>query len=264
MKIREFMNEFESRYPVSLAFDGDNVGLLVGDENAEITKVLVSCDVDLGVVEEAVNVGANLIVSHHPLMFRGVNRLTENNPEQKAIRLMITNGISHYAAHTNLDTGIGGINDLMATMLGMENTSVIDVVSHDARGEHGYGRMCTLSEPITMKELMDRVVSVFGASGLKYTGNLEDKVSTLAINTGGGAGILEECIAKGCDTFVTGDVKYNGYRDAVDGGMCVIDIMHYDSEQISKKWFEDFFTKNGIVVPIYRSESNINLIKSYK
>ena len=263
MTIYDFIIKFEESYPTSYAFDGDNVGLLVGDRNDEIAKVLVTCDVDLGVVEEAVNIGANLIVSHHPLMFNSVNRMTEDNPEQKAIRLMIEKGISHYAAHTNLDTGKGGINDLMAQMLGMEDTEVVDVVTTNERGVHGYGRMCTLKTPVTMKEMMDKVKSVFGAKGLKYTGSLDDKVQKLAINTGGGAGILEQCINAGCDTFITGDVKYNGYRDALDMGMKIIDIMHYDSEQISKTWFENWFSENFPDVEVVKSEANQNVVKVY-
>ena len=101
----------------------------------------------------------------------------------------------------------------------MEDNEVVDVVSTNERGVHGYGRMCTLKTPVTMKEMMDKVKSVFGAKGLKYTGSLDDKVQKLAINTGSGAGILKQCINAGCDTFITGDVKYNGYRDALDMGM---------------------------------------------
>ena len=264
MKISKIAEFIEARFPLHYAFDHDNVGLLVGDADTEITGILTTCDVDMGVVEEAIKKGCNLIVSHHPIMFSPINRITEATSEQKFIRKMIQNDIALYSAHTNLDAGVGGINDLMASMLGMEDTEVVDVVCTDERGTHGFGRMCTLKKKITLKELMDKVIDAFGADGLRYAGNPDRVIETVAINTGGGASILNDCIAKGCDCFITGDIKYNGYRDAVDGGMCVIDIMHYDSEQISKKWFEDFFTKNGIDVPMYRSESNINLIKSYK
>ena len=263
MKINDFITNFEEKYPTSYAFDGDNVGLLIGDRNSEITGVLVTCDVDLAVVEEAIAERCNLIVSHHPLMFHSVNTMTEDNPEQKAIRLMIQNGISHYAAHTNLDTAQGGLNDLMASMLEMENTSVVDVVCENSYGVHGYGRMCTLKEPVTLKALMDKVKSVFGAAGLKYTGNLDDMVSKLAVNTGGGAGIMQACIDAGCDTFITGDVKYNGYRDALDMGMKIVDIMHYDSEQISKVWFENWFRRNYPEISVVKSRSNKNVVKIY-
>ena len=263
MKISKIAELIENIFPLHFAFDGDNVGLLVGDYDADITGILVTCDVDMGVVEEAIAKGCNLIVSHHPIMFSPINRMTESVPEQKFIRKMVQNGISLYSAHTNLDAGRGGINDLMASMLGMEDTKVVDVVCEDERGTHGFGRICNLKDKITLKELMDKIIDVFGADGLRYAGNPDTFIETVAVNTGGGAGILHDCIALGCDCIITGDIKYNGYRDAIDGSMCVIDIMHYDSEHIAKKWFEDFFEKNGIDVPVHKSESNINLIKTY-
>ena len=263
MKISNIADLIEASFPLHYAFEHDNVGLIVGDADTEITGILTTCDVDMGVVEEAIAKGCNLIVSHHPIMFSPINRITESTPEQKFIRKMIQSNIALYSAHTNLDAGVGGINDLMASMLGMEDTKVVDVVCEDERGTHGFGRMCKLKSRITLKELMDKVVAAFGADGLRYAGNPDAIIKTVAINTGGGASILNDCIAKGCDVFITGDIKYNGYRDAVDCGMCVIDIMHYDSEQIAKKWFEDFFVQNGVDVAIYQSKSNINLIKTY-
>ncbi len=263
MKISKIAELIENIFPLHYAFDGDNVGLLVGDANLEITGILVTCDVDMGVVEEAIQKGCNLIVSHHPIMFSPINRMLESVPEQKFIRKMIQHDIALYSAHTNLDAGQGGINDLMASMLGMEDTKVVDVVCEDERGTHGFGRICKLGDKVTLKELMDKVIDAFDADGLRYAGNPDTLIETVAVNTGGGAGILNDCIALGCDCLITGDIKYNGYRDAVDGGMCVIDIMHYDSEHIAKKWFKDFFNKNGIDAPIYESESNINLIKTY-
>lgn len=264
MKIKEFAEAFEKDFPLHYAFDGDNVGLIVGDENEEIKGILTTCDVDLKVVNEAIQKGANMILSHHPLMFKGLSRLTENVPEQRTIRAMIANGISLYSAHTNLDAGAGGINDYMASLLGMAETMVVDVVCVDERGTHGFGRMCDLNEKITLKEMMDRVISVFDADGLRYAGDLDRRISRVAVNTGGGAGIIDECIALGCDLLITGDIKYNGYRDSVENGMCIIDIMHFDSEHIAKKWFSDHIHRIGIDVPVWESTENVNFIKSYK
>ena len=263
MKIREIAQLIESAFPLSYAYDGDNVGLIVGDADTDITGILTTCDVDINVVDEAIEKGCNLIVSHHPLMFHAVSRLTECTPEQRTLRKMVQNGIALYSAHTNLDVGKGGINDLMAEMLGMVDTSVIDVVCTDERGTHGYGRMCDLPQQTTLKELLDKVMDTFSPDGLRYAGDINAPIKRLAINTGGGAGITDLCIAKGCDCFVTGDVKYNGYRDSVENGMCVIDIMHFDSEKISKKWFADFFRQNGVDVVVCESCANINLIKTY-
>lgn len=263
MKIKEFQNIFEAQYPANLAFDGDNVGLLVGDEEAQITKVLVTCDADVDVVSEAIENGANLIVSHHPLMFHPVCRMTESNAEQRAIRLMIENGISLYSAHTNLDAGAFGLNDLMASMLGLENTQVVDVVCQNERGVHGYGRMCSLKTPTTMGELLAKVSSVFDAQGVKYTGSLTDEVKKLAVNTGAGSSIIDKCIEAGCDTLITGDIKYNTYRDALDMGLKLIDIMHFDSEKISKIWFEKWFEGNLPQIQVIKSKANVNAVKVY-
>ncbi len=263
MTIKDIAELFEQKFPLSYAFDGDNVGLIVGDKTAEVSKVLLTCDVDEQVVAEAIEKNANLIFSHHPLMFNPISALTEDNAEMRAIRLMIANGISLYSAHTNLDTAQGGLNDYMAYLLGMKKTEVIDVICEDKRGVSGYGRMCTLDNPVTMKELMDKVIKVFDADGLKYTGNLTDKVKKLAINTGGGAGIIDKCIEMGCDTLITGDVKYNGYLDALSCGLKIVDIMHFDSEKICKELFENWFSDNIVSVETAKSTANVNLIKSY-
>jgi dinuclear metal center YbgI/SA1388 family protein len=263
MKIKDIAKLFEEKFPLSYAFDGDNVGLITGDTDQEVTKVLLTCDVDEDVVKEAIDIGANLIFSHHPLMFNPISRMTEADSETRAIRLMIKNGISHYSAHTNLDTAVGGLNDYMAALLGMEDTEVIDKVCADERGIAGYGRMCTLKTPMTLKDLMDNVIKIFGADGLRYTGELDGKVQKLAINTGGGAGIIQNCLDKGCDTLITGDVKYNGYLDALACGLKIVDIMHFDSEKICMELFESWFLENIPSLKTYKSKANINKIKTY-
>ncbi len=263
MKIKDLASIFEKDFPLQYAFDGDNVGLVVGDSEDEIKGILTTCDVDMAVVDEAIEKNCNLIVSHHPIMFSPINRVLESNPEQKFIRKMIQNGISLYTAHTNLDAGNGGICDLMAEMVGMENTSVIDVVCEDERATHGFGRWADLKQSTTLKELMDKVTDAFGASSLRYSGDASAVITKVAVNTGAGSSVLDLCTNLECDCLITGDIKYNGYRDALDSGMCIIDIMHYDSEQIAKKWFKDYFNKKGIALPIYMSEANVNIVKTY-
>lgn len=264
MKINELAEILESDFPLHYAFEGDNVGLLVGDGNTEITSVLATCDVDLPVVKEAIEKGSNLILSHHPLMFRPLKRLTETNPEQKAIRLAVSNGISIYSAHTNLDSGRGGINDLMASMVGMKNTEIIDVLGGEGEKKYGFGRMCDLDKPLTLTQIMHDVIERFSADGLRYAGDKNSLIRRIAVNTGGGADVIPMCIERGCDLLITGDIKYNGYRDAVEMGMCIIDIMHYDSEHIVKEWFENYLLEKCPALTVHKSLSNINLIKSYR
>lgn len=260
MKIKDIAEIIEKDFPLNLAFDRDNVGLLIGDREEEVKKILLTLDVDEAVVNEAITCGANLIISHHPLMFFKTSRLTEADSEQRAIRLMIKNGIALYSAHTNLDAASGGLNDYMASLLGMKNAEVIDVVSTE-NGIHGFGRMAVLEESVSLKELMDKVIKIFNADGLRYAGELDAKISKLAINTGGGADILPLAVNEGCDAVITGDIKYNGYLDCLSGGMCVIDLMHYDSEQIVMNFFENYFMHKN--VDIVKSKTNVNKIKTY-
>lgn len=263
MRIDEIAKMIEADFPPSLAFEGDNAGLLIGDGEKEVKKILLTCDVDEGVVSEAAECGAELIVSHHPLMFFKTNRLTQADPEQRTIRLMIEKGIALYSAHTNLDAAAGGLNDFMAELLGMGKTEVVDVVKKDESAVHGYGRAAKLDSPITLGELMDRVIGVFGADSVRYTGETDRVVKKLAVNTGGGAGILNDAISLGCDVLITGDVKYNGFRDALERGMCIIDLMHYDSEHIVMDFFERYFKGRLSNVELVKSRKNVNVVKTY-
>jgi len=151
----------------------------------------------------------------------------------------------------------------MASLLGISDAEVLDVTSDDGKNLHGFGRMGVLKETVTLKELMDKVIKVFDADGLRYAGDLKKKVTKVAVNTGGGADILPLAAEYGCDVVVTGDIKYNGYLDALAEGLCVIDIMHYDSEHIVMDFFENYLSDKISGIEILKSKVNVNLIKTY-
>lgn len=261
MKIKEIAHMIEEKCPLDYAFDRDNVGLLVGDCERDAKKILVSCDVDEYVAKEAADIGADMIISHHPLMFNAIKRLNEDNPEQRALRILIKNDIALYAAHTNLDVARGGLNDYMAAKLGLTNTEVIDFVCERYGDAQGYGRLATLSEKITLKELIERCKTAFELDGGRFVGEPDDIISTVAINTGGGAGIMDLCIKKGVDVFITGDIKYNPARDAYENGMDLIDIAHYDTEKIVMDYFEEFFA--DVDLQIVKSKANKRIFKIF-
>ena len=263
MKIKDIAKLIESKFPEDYAMDGDNVGLLAGDENTEVTKILVCCDVDEYVADEAASVGANLIISHHPRMFHPINRLDESNPEQRTLRKLIKNDIALYTAHTNLDVGRGGINDYMADMLGLKNTQVIEVVCEKDGEYHGYGRFAKLDVPVTLKQMLDKCKQVFDLDGCRYVGNFDDEINTVAINTGGGAGIMDLCLCLKADLFITGDVKYNPARDAYERGMDIIDVAHYDTEKITMDFFAEFFANEAPEIEVIKSKANIRIYKVF-
>lgn len=263
MLIKDIANIIENKFPKRFAMERDNVGLIVGDENNQVNRVLVCCDVDEYVAKEAVEKGAQLIISHHPLMFFPIKHLNEDNPEQRTLRILIKNDIALYTAHTNLDVGRGGINDYMADLLSLGETEIIDVVESDGDICHGYGRFAKLKKPVTLADMLKKCKDVFDLDGCRYVGEVDDVISTVAINTGGGAGIMDLCFDLKADLFITGDVKYNPARDAYERNMAVIDIAHYDTEKITMDFFADFFTENLPDIEIIKSVANKRIFKVY-
>lgn len=263
MKVKDIAQFIEKEFPLFFAMDRDNVGLLVGDDSKEVKKILVCCDVDEFVAKEAADMGADLIISHHPLMFSAIKRLNEDNPEQRTLRILIKNDICLYTSHTNLDVGRGGINDYMAELLGLENTEIIEFVCDYEGEKHGYGRFCTLGEETTLKDMLLRCKQVFNLDGCRYVGELDDKIRTIAINTGGGAGIMDFCFDLKADLFITGDVKYNPARDAYERGMDIIDIAHYDTEKITMDFFVNFFAAKAPDLEVIKSKANKRIYKVY-
>ncbi|MBQ8526285.1 MAG: Nif3-like dinuclear metal center hexameric protein [Clostridia bacterium] len=263
MKLREIAECIEKSFPKFFAMDRDNVGLIVGDENKDVNKILVCCDVDEYVAKEAADKGVDMIISHHPLMFFAIKHLNEDNPEQRALRILIKNDICLYTAHTNLDVGSGGINDYMAELLGLTDTEIIEYVCEYEGKKHGYGRFSVLKDETTLKDMLDRCKRIFNLDGCRYVGELDDKIRTVAINTGGGAGIMDLCFDLKADLFITGDVKYNPARDAYERGMDIIDIAHYDTEKITMDFFVKFFENKMPELQIIKSKANKRIYKIY-
>lgn len=258
------INEYISKVcPPSLSFDGDNVGLLVGRASKPVSKILVSLDVDEHVVREAIELGADLILAHHPLMFHAINHLTDSDPQQRALMLLVQNDISMIAAHTNLDCVSGGLNDYLAETLGIQNTSVIEVVDESEGVQHGYGRVGEVPNGTTLSDMLSRCTSALGIDAVRYVGELDRHVKKVAVNCGGGAGEMDICISSGVDLFITGDVKYNPARDAYESGMAVIDAGHYETEHIATELLSCLVSRQFPEVDIDVSEANIPVFKYY-
>ncbi|MBR3934315.1 MAG: Nif3-like dinuclear metal center hexameric protein [Clostridia bacterium] len=258
--ITGYMNEF---CPRQLAFDGDNVGLIVGTDQKKVSKVLITLDVDEKVAVEAKNIGADAIISHHPLMFRGTKRLTDADPMERTLVSLIQNDISLFSAHTNLDCAKGGLNDYLAKKLGIKDTSVIEVVANINGADQGFGRLGTVDDGICLMDMLSRCTSVLPASFVKYVGDLQKPIKTVAVNCGGGADEIGICIQKGVDLFITGDVKYNPARDCMESGMALIDAGHYETEFIVCELLLDKLSQKFPDVEFVISKENIPVFNVY-
>ncbi|MBE7050560.1 MAG: Nif3-like dinuclear metal center hexameric protein [Ruminococcaceae bacterium] len=258
--IREYINNV---FPENFAFDRDNVGLILGRCDKEVKRVLITLDVDEKVAQEAMEKGADLIISHHPLMFYPIKRLTGNSPEERTLRQLISGDISLISAHTNLDCSSGGLNDYLCEKLDIINTRVIEVVASDEKGEHGFGRIGEFKEEFSLLKILERCKNVLGANGLRYTGREDKMIKRVAVNCGGGADLLDECISLGADLFITGDVKYNPFRNGYESGMAVIDAGHYETEHIVCELLEKVLKDKYPDIEFCISKENIAPIKYF-
>lgn len=222
--VREIERFLYDWAPKELAASWDNVGLLVGDPEQQVKTVLVALDITQGVVEEAAAMGAELIVAHHPVMncaWHPVQTLREDDPFGKKLRTLVRKDISAICMHTNLDTAEGGVNDALAEKLGLEDVLPL--------GEDGIGRFGTLKEEKSLAEYTSFVVKSLGCHGARFRsgGNAVRKV---AVGGGACAGYIAAAKEKGCDTFVTSDLKYNDFLDTE--GLNLIDAGHFPTENV--------------------------------
>ncbi len=227
--VNDILTFVETLAPRSMKMDWDNVGLLCGSRNQAVTKLLVALDPFEGVCAEAVHLGAQLIVTHHPLIFQPLKSVTDDTSIGRAIQLLCRSGISAINAHTNLDQAPGGINDVLAARLGLQNIRVIRPQGLDEAGrEWGLLRQGDVKEQSLM-QFMQQVKAALGCEGLRYVAGT-GKVCRVAVGGGACAGGLVEACQAGCDTFVTADVKYNQFWDAHDLGINLIDAGHFCTE----------------------------------
>lgn len=215
--IYDFLDE---KYDFSSALHYDNVGLLVGDGREKVTGVLVCLDCTDEAISEAVKQGANLIVTHHPVIFDPLKSVTE----QSLVYRLIKNGISVISAHTNLDQADDGVNDALAEAVGLSDVEKI------ADSEGFFYRIGELSEPATSEELA-RAISEKLSLPVKYVGN-SSFIKRVAVCSGSGGSMLGEVINTGVDAYITADIKHNVFMEAHEAGLTLIDAGHFNSEDI--------------------------------
>lgn len=221
--VADILKFIEALAPRSMKMDWDNVGLLCGSKSSPVTKVLVALDPFEGVCQEAEKIGAELIVTHHPLIFQAPKAITDETSVGRCIMHLFRHGISAINAHTNLDQVPGGVNDVLAAKLGLKNVEIINP-------KDGFGLLrCGDVTEQPLEVFLATVKANLGCEGLRYVdgGNLVHKV---AVGGGACAGELRDAVNAGCDTFVTADVKYNQFWDAHDLGINLIDAGHFHTE----------------------------------
>ena len=226
VKLSELLTFFESVAPAALAEDYDNVGLLVEGVTDEISTVVLALDADAQTVESAAAQGAELIVTHHPVMFRPVNRLTEADGGQRTLRRLLQKGIGLFAMHTNFDSAEGGLCDIFLDSFGeFAERSAFDGTPA------GIGRIGRLKAPCALSDLLNRGKRLYAdESTLRYVGDDMAEIKTVAVCNGGGSDLLYDACRLGADVYISGDFKHHHARFAYENKMNLIQIDHYDAE----------------------------------
>lgn len=238
MNVKNVIDILNDKCPVTLAENWDNVGLLVGDEKAVVKKVIVALDPVRSVINEALVSGANLIVTHHPIMFSPINTITPKTFDGRIVSTLMENKINLVSMHTNIDNYEKGLNHMAARLLNLADVKTL--VPHPKVDGAGIGKIGTLpfAVPIELDSLAEYVKKAFKAEFVRYAGTPNADVHKVAIVTGAGMDYVDAAIEQGADVLVTSDVKYHQAIEAVERGIYIIDVGHFESEQMVITLFE--------------------------
>ncbi|OAI55031.1 NGG1p interacting factor NIF3 [Planctomyces sp. SCGC AG-212-M04] len=221
-----FLREFA---PAELAESWDNVGLLVGDESWPAKKVLTCLTLTEDVAEEAAKTGAGLVVSHHPLLFKAVKRITAETSEGRTLLTLLKAGIAVYSPHTAFDSAAQGINRRLAAKLGLTDIRPMRPFADESQA--GGGRFGHLSKAVPLTEFLEHVRSALKLEAVGYVGEPDVKVRTVAVACGSAAEFLEDAARHDCDVLVTGEARFHACLEARSRGVAMVLAGHYATER---------------------------------
>ena len=256
MKVKDIIKVIEDFAPLSIQEGWDNSGLCVGSPEDEVTSVLLALDCTPELVDEAIACGADMIVTHHPLIFSGLKKISSDDLIGAAVIKAIRGGVSIYAAHTNADKVLAGVSGAMAARLGLQNVTVLD---EDADGV-GLGVVGDFPEPMDSHEALALVKEKFSLNVVKSSRPSEGKITRVALCGGSGSSLIGAARKSGAQLYISGDISYHHFF--TPKGFMIMDIGHYESEidivdilfSLIKKNFPTFavrITQNSNSNPIY-------------
>jgi dinuclear metal center YbgI/SA1388 family protein len=261
-KLKDILDLLEETAPPNKAEDWDNPGLQVGALSQEIRKVFFALDPTLRAVKEATKKEAQLLLTHHPLIFQPLSTINREVYPGSVIFEAFKNNISIVAAHTNLDVAQGGINDMMAQLFHLQDVEVLQVMEGSMGEDIGLGRIGNVKESMSLSAMIELVQSVLGAKGIRIVGSKTHKIRRVALVGGSGGGMVLTASERGADLLITGDVGHHDALEAHARGLAVIDGGHFYTEKAALELFASRF--RGLIgehgwevdVAIYKDEKN--------
>lgn len=232
-KIQQVCECLDQFAPTRLAEEWDNVGLLTGDRAAECQRIMTCLTVTPDSAAEAIEKGANLIVSHHPLPFRPLKRVTTDSTPSRLVWELARANVAIYSPHTGFDSALEGINQSFAEKIGLEQIKPLKLIPDDQQSL-GAGRVGRLAgDGQSYSAFVDSVKAAFGKQTIKVVGQRDSVVKKVAVACGSGGSFLSDAIFKGCDTFVTGEAQFHSCLEAQAANVNLVLVGHYDSERFA-------------------------------
>jgi dinuclear metal center YbgI/SA1388 family protein len=264
MTVKDLLKALDKFTAFGLAEQWDNVGLMLGSPNQTIRGVLVALDPTEEVLAEAREIGADCIITHHPLIFHALKAINTDQPLGRFLRLALENNTTVIGCHTNLDQTAGGVSDVLASSLGIQDARPL-VPARDNHGTDaatGFGRVGRLADPLNGEVFIGYLCDFFKLPVLRVAGKLPEEISTVAVCGGSGSDLAEAAYASGAQVYVTGEVKHSTARWAEAAGFCIIDAGHFATENpvvdSLVEALQNIFVEQDVDIPVWSSERQQN------
>ncbi len=250
MICKEIIEIIENQYPKSAALDFDNVGLQVGRIDKEVKKIYLALDATEQVISQAIEIGVDLLITHHPLIFSPRKSVTNEDFIGRRIVKLLQNDVSYYAMHTNYD--VLGLSQLLSDTIGLIEPKILWVTEERNGIENGIGRVGNLQTTVSLEECCGIVKNKLDLSSVKVFGEMSHKIQRVAVSPGSGKDAIEFAIEKQADVLITGDIGHHAGLDAMEQGLSIIDAGHYGTEYIFEQDMQKFLEKelqDVVIVP---------------
>lgn len=254
MRCSDVMKILETLSPPSFAEGWDNVGLLVGRKDKTVHKVMLALDATDDVIEQAVLLQIDMLITHHPLLFSGIKKVTEDDFIGRRLIKLIKNDICYYAMHTNFD--VMGMADAAADAMKLVDCQVLEVTYEDEIAKEGIGRIGRLQRAMSVEECAVLCKEVFDISSIRVYGDKDILVETVAIVPGSGKDYIETAMMKEADVYITGDIGHHHGLDAMEQGLVIMDAGHYGIEKIFVPYMEEFFENQMPGLSVYKANES--------
>lgn len=251
MKGSKLIEAFEQVAPLYMAEAWDNCGMLLGSREKEIKSIYIALDATDEVIAETRDRNVDLLLTHHPLIFKPVKSITDEEFIGRRIRNLIQSDIIYYAMHTNFDVAV--MADLAAEYLELSDTEILEKTDE----EHGIGKIGNLPREMSLEELCHFVKDTFDIDSVKVFGNSEARIKRVVIMPGSGKSYIKNTIKSQAEVMITGDIDHHEGIDAVACGLTIIDAGHYGIEHIFIKYMKEYINKNFSEIKVFTEKVNV-------